>query len=57
MRVAAAVESDDGKVEPVVGAHDLRIALCCAADGQARRSDGHRVQKFATCNHAVSVEK
>ena len=57
MRVAAAVESDDGEVEPVVRAHDLRIAFRRAADGEPSRSDRHRVQKIATCNHAVSVKK
>jgi hypothetical protein len=57
MRIAAAVQSYDGEVETVVGSDDLRIAFRGSADGEAGRADGHGVQKFATSDHAVSIEE
>ncbi len=57
MGIGAAVQTDDGKVEAVVGAEDLRITFRCGADGEPSGADRHGVQKFATSDHAFSVWK
>ena len=55
MSIAAAVETDDGEVEAVVGAQNLGVAFCGAADGEPGGPHCHGVQKFATSDHAFSV--
>ena len=46
MSIAPAVQADDGKVEPIVGAQDLGITFCGRCDGQPCAAYGQRVEKF-----------
>ena len=48
MGVSAPVQAVDGKVKPVVGAEDLRIAFCRGCESRARHSRLQgRLQRFA----------
>ncbi len=51
MRVAAAVEAVDGKVQPVVGAENLRIAFCRGCKRRACDTGGQAIHKCAPGNH------
>ena len=55
MGVGAAVKTDYGKVEAVVRAKNLTIALCRGSYGNAGRADGERAEKFTSCNHPFSL--
>jgi hypothetical protein len=51
MRVATTIQADDGKVEAIIGTHDLGVALGRTAYGQPRCADCQCVKKFASRNH------
>ena len=63
MRVAAAVEADDGEVEAVVRAEDARVACGCGSERGASRDAGcgarccacrEGAENFAACDQAWS---
>src|SRR5207253_9216569 len=51
VRIGAAVEPEDRKVEAFVRAHDLAVTLGRGCNGQARRSHCKCVDKFPTRHH------
>jgi hypothetical protein len=51
MRIGAAIETDDGKVETIVGAENLPITFRAGGNRQSSRSEGKCVKKIASCNH------
>ena len=53
MRIGAAVQPDHRKVEPLVGAHDLAVALGGAGEREARCADCKGVEKLTACDHLV----
>ena len=55
MSVGAAIQTDHGKVEAVIRAKDLAIALCRSSHGQSRRAHGKCIEKLTSCNHHFSL--
>jgi len=51
--IATAVQTVDGKIETVVGAQNLRIALCCGCESRSRHSCGQAVDKITPGNHCI----
>ena len=51
MSVGTPVQTDNGKVEAIVGAEDLAIAFCRSSHRQARRSNCKRIEKLTSSNH------
>src|ERR1700685_3819746 len=54
MRVGAPIETDDSKVETIVGAENLTIALGGGSDSQSSRAYREGVEEFTSCNQFVS---
>ena len=51
MSVGTPVQADHGKVQAIVGAQNLAIALGRASHGQARRSNRKRIEKLTSSYH------
>src|SRR5882672_11323844 len=51
MSICTSVQTDNRKVEAIVGAKDLSIALCRSAGSQASRADGKSIEKFTSRYH------
>ena len=50
MSVGAAVQTNHGKVEAVIRAKDLSIALCRRSHRKSRRAHGKCIEKLTSCN-------
>src|SRR5260370_41078870 len=51
MSIAAPIQSDHGKVEPIIGTEDLAIALCRSSRRQPCRAHCKCIEKLTSCNH------
>src|SRR5271170_140589 len=54
MRVSPPIQADDCKIETIISAKNLPIALRRRSDRQTCRSHCKRVEKLASCNHLFS---
>jgi hypothetical protein len=54
VRIGARVEADDGKVEAIVGAHDLAVAFGGRTNCQTCGSNSKRVEKLTSSNQFAS---
>lgn len=55
MGIGAAVDANDGEIEPVVGTENLGIAFGGRADSEARCSYCKTVEKFTSRDHISSL--
>src|SRR5882672_5681056 len=51
MSIGTSVQTDNRKVEAIVGAKDLSIALCRSSGSQSSRTDGKCIEKFTPRYH------
>ncbi len=54
MGVAAAVEADDGEVDAIIGACDLRVAFCGGRNCRSGYREGSAIDEGATRDHLFS---
>src|ERR1700676_2757181 len=54
MSIPSPVQTDNRKIEAIVGTQDLTIALCRRSDRQPRCTHGKGVEKFTSCRHHSS---
>jgi hypothetical protein len=57
MSIGASVQTDHRKVETIVGAKDLSIALCRSSGSQSSRADGNCIEKFTSRYHHFSLPR
>jgi hypothetical protein len=55
MRVAAAIQPDDSKVQAIVGAENPGIALGGSSSSECRRPQGKGIKEFASRHHGFSL--
>ena len=55
VRITAAVQSDYGKVQALVGAENLAIAFGVGADCQPRRPHSKYIEKLTTIDHSSPI--
>ena len=51
MSVCSAIQTDDRKVQTIVGTKDLAVAFCRRSHRQTRRPNYQCIQKLTPCNH------
>src|SRR5258706_8598213 len=51
MSISTSVQTDNRKVEAIVGAKDLSIALCRSSSSQSTRADGKCIEKLTSRYH------
>src|SRR5882724_5612232 len=51
MSIGTSVQTDNRKVQAIVGAKDLSIAPCRSSGSQSSRAEGKRIEKFTSRYH------